>query len=101
MGRAASIGAPAVNDTPINHGDVYLQVMPRFETDARSRRWNVYQVSDESPRITLAGSVNSFKEAQSLAARHNRPLRIAERAWHQMRAANVAPKTVPDDVTIT
>jgi hypothetical protein len=48
-----------VNDTPTNDGDVYLQMMPRFETDARSLRWHVYQVSDESPRITLAGSVSS------------------------------------------
>jgi len=90
-----------VNDTPTNDGDVYLQVMPRFETDARSRRWHVYQVSDESPRITLAGSVSSCQEAQSLAVRHERPLRIAEQAWQQMLAAHVAPKAVPDDVTIT
>ncbi len=90
-----------MNDTPTNDGEVYLHVMPRFETDARSRRWHVYQVSDESPRITLAGSVSSCQEAQTLAARDKRPLRIAEQAWHQMRAANVAPKTVPDDVTIT
>jgi len=90
-----------VNDTPPNDGDVYLQVMPRFETDARSRRWHVYQVSDESPRITLAGSVSSLKEAQTLAAQHKRPLRIAGHAWQQMLAAQVAPKTVPDDVTIT
>jgi hypothetical protein len=91
----------AVNDTRRTDAGIYLQVMPRFEADARSQRWHVYQVSDESPRITLAGSVNSFKEAQSLAERDNRPLRIAEQAWQQMRAANVAPKTVPDDVTIT
>jgi hypothetical protein len=29
----------------------------------RWQRWHVYQVSDESPRITLAGSVSSFTEA--------------------------------------
>jgi hypothetical protein len=90
-----------VNDEPTNDGEVYLQVMPRFETDARSRRWHVYQVSDESPRITLAGSVSSCQEAQTLAARNKRPLRIAERAWQQMLDARVAPKTVPDDVTLT
>jgi hypothetical protein len=90
-----------VNDTPTNDGDIYLQVMARFETDASSRRWHVYQVSNESPRITLAGSVSSCQEAQTLAARDKRPLRIAEQAWQQMLAAHVAPKTVPDDVTIT
>jgi len=90
-----------VNDTPRNDDDVYLQVMPRFETDARSGRWHVYQVSDESPRITLAGSVSSCQEAQTLAAQDKRPLRIAEQAWQQMIAARVAPKTVPEGVTIT
>jgi hypothetical protein len=90
-----------VNDTATNNAEVYLQVMPRFEADPRSRRWHVYQVSDESPRITLAGSVNSCKEAQALAARDKRPLRIAGQAWQQMLAAHVAPKTVPDDVTVT
>jgi hypothetical protein len=90
-----------VNETPTNDGEVYLQVMPRFDTDARSRRWHVYQVSEESPRITLAGSVSSCQEAQTLAAQNKRPLRIAEQAWQQMLAAHVAPKTVPDDVTIS
>ena len=90
-----------MNDTPTNDGEVYLQVMPRFDTDARSRRWHVYQVSEESPRITLAGSVSSCQEAQTLAAQNKRPLRIAEQAWQQMLAAHVAPKTLPDDVTIT
>jgi hypothetical protein len=90
-----------VNETPTNDGDVYLQVMPRVETDARSRRWHVYQVSDESPRITPAGSASSCQEAQTLAARDKRPLRIAEQAWQQMLTAQVAPETVPDDVTIT
>ena len=90
-----------MNDTPTNDGEVYLQVMPRFDTDARSRRWHVYQVSEESPRITLAGSVSSCQEAQTLAAQNKRPLRIAEQAWQQMLAAHVAPKTVPDDVTIS
>jgi hypothetical protein len=90
-----------VNDEPATSADDYLQVMPRFEADPRSQRWHVYRVSDESPRITLAGSVSSCEEAQALAARDKRPLRIAEQAWQQMRAARVAPKTVPDDVTVT
>ena len=91
----------AMNDTPSNHADDYLQVMPRYEADPRSQRWHVFRVSDESPRITLAGSVSSCNEAQTFAARDKRPLRIAEQAWQQMRAARVAPKTVPDDVTVT
>ena len=90
-----------VNDTATNDAGVYLQIMPRFEADPRSQRWHVFRVSDESPRITLAGSVSSCNEAQTLAARDKRPLRIAEQAWQQMLAAHVAPKTVPDDVTIT
>jgi hypothetical protein len=90
-----------MNDTPTNSAGDYLQVMPRFEADPRAQRWHVYRVSDESPRITLAGSVSSCKEAQALAARDKRPLRIAEQAWQQMLAARVAPKTVPDDVTVT
>jgi hypothetical protein len=90
-----------VDDARTNDAGVYLHVSPRFEAGVRSQRWHVFQVSDESPRITLAGSVRSLQEAQTLAARDKRPLRIAERAWQQMLAAHVAPKTVPDDVTIT
>ena len=91
----------AMNDTPSNHADDYLQVMPRYEADPRSQRWHVFRVSDESPRITLAGSVRSCKEAQALAAQNQRPLRIAEQAWQQMVAAHAAPKTVPDGVRVT
>ena len=89
-----------MNNTPTDDDDGYLQVMPGFDTDAQSRRWHVYQVSDESPRITLAGSVSSCQEAQTLAARDKRPLRIAEQAWQQMLAAHVAPEAVPEDMTI-
>ena len=77
--------------------DVYLHVMPRY---ANGQRWHVFQVSDESPRITLAGSVASYEEARKLATRGRRSLRIAEQAWRQMLDAGVAPAKVPDDVSI-
>jgi hypothetical protein len=85
----------------MNETGVYLQVMPRYEAGvARPPRWHVFQVSDESPRITLAGSVASYEEARKLAMRDKRALRIAEQAWRQMAAAGVAPARVPEDVTI-
>jgi len=90
-----------VNDTRRTDAGTYLHVMPRFDADVRSQRWHGFQLSDQSPRITPAGSVSSCTEAQTLAAQDKRPLRIAEQAWHQMLAAHVAPKTVPDDLTIT
>jgi hypothetical protein len=90
-----------MNDTATTDAGAYLQVMPCFEADAGSPRWHVFRVSDESPRITLAGSIRSCEEARALAAQNERPLRIAEQAWQQMVAARAAPKTVPDDVTIT
>ncbi len=77
--------------------DVYLHVMPRY---ANGQRWHVFQVSDESPRITLAGSVASYDELRRLATRAKWPVRFAEQAWRQMVAAGVAPDMVPDDVTI-
>ena len=60
-----------------------------------------WQAVPATPRITLAGSVRSCKEAQALAAQNKRPLRIAEQAWQQIVAAHAAPKTVPDGVTVT
>ena len=79
----------------------YLHVMPRYESDPKSRRWNVFLVRDESPRISLAGSVASATEAFQLASSRKRPLRIASQAWQQMVAADVAPGEVPGGVTIT
>ena len=82
----------AANDT-----QVYLYVVARHLAD---QRWHVFQISEESPRITLAGSVASYDDARKLATRDKRPLRIAEQAWRQMADAGVAPAKVPDDVTI-
>jgi hypothetical protein len=47
------------------------------------------------PRITFAESVTSYVDAHELAARDQRPLRIAEQAWQQMLDAGVAPQTNP------
>jgi hypothetical protein len=85
-----------VNGEP--NGTAYLQVMPHV--DGHGPTWNVFLVSDESPRITLAGSVDSCDQARHLAARQKRPLRITRRAWEQMLAAGVAPARAPDGVAI-
>ncbi len=83
-----------------NRVNGYLHVVPQYEHDAPPRRWNVFQLSEESPRITLVGSVASCDEARRLASHDKRPLRIAEGAWRQMLAAGVAPRKTPKDVTI-
>ena len=70
----------------------YLHVMPRH---AAGPRWHVYQLSDQSPRITFAETVTSYVDAHELAARDQRPLRIAGQAWQQMRDAGVAPRQNP------
>ncbi len=59
-------------------------MMPRYDAGVGPHRWHVFQLSDEPPRITLAGSVASYDEARRLATRGKRPLRIAEQAWRQM-----------------
>jgi hypothetical protein len=79
----------------------YLHVMPRYESGPESRRWNVFLLRDESPRISLAGSVASATEARQLASKDKRPLHVAAQAWQQMMAAGVAPSEVPNDVTLT
>jgi hypothetical protein len=71
-----------------NGARTYLHVMPRYAADPQ---WHVYQISDQSPRITFAESVTSYVDAHELAARDQRPLRIAEQAWQQMLDAGVAP----------
>jgi len=86
-----------VSDKKSNGARPYLHLMPRH---AASQRWHVFQISDKSPRITLAESVTSYVEAHKLAARDQHPLRIANVAWQQMVDAGVAPKTVPEDVTL-
>jgi hypothetical protein len=91
-----------VNDVAVNNAEAtgalpYLHVMPRY---AAGPRWHVFQISDESPRITFAESVTSYVDAHKLATRDQRQLRIAGEAWQQMLAAGVAPQTVPEDVTL-
>ena len=78
----------------------YLHVMPQYENGAPARRWNIYQLRDEPPRIMLVASIASCDEARRLAAQGHAPLHIAERAWQQMLAAGVAPRHTPKDVTI-
>ena len=80
-----------------NGARTYLHVMPRYAADPR---WHVFRISDQSPRITFAESVTCYVDAHKLAARDQRPLRIAEQAWQQMVDAGVAPQTRPDDVTL-
>jgi hypothetical protein len=91
------IRSVAVNNKQANGARKYLHVMPRH---AAGPRWHVFQVSDQSPRITFAESVTCYVDAHKLATREQRPLRIAEEAWQQMVDAGVAPKTKPDDVTL-
>jgi len=86
-----------VNNKQANGARTYLHVMPRYAADPR---WHVYQIGDQSPRITFAESVTCYLDAHKLAARDQRPLRIAEQAWQQMLDAGVAPQAKPDDVTL-
>jgi hypothetical protein len=86
-----------VNNKQANGARTYLHVMPRY---AAGPHWHVFQISDRSPRITIAESVTCYLDAHKLAGREQRPLRIAEQAWQQMLDAGVAPQTKPDDVTL-
>ncbi len=52
-----------------NGARTYLHVMPRY---AAEPRWHVYQISDQSPRITFAESVTCYVDAHKLAAREQR-----------------------------
>jgi hypothetical protein len=83
--------------TETSGGRTYLHVMAR---EVAGGRWHVFELSEESPRIRFAESVSSFVEAYKLAARDQRPLRLAGQAWQQMVAAGVAPHTMPEDVTL-
>lgn len=89
------------SEQPKDQASGYLYVMPRYERGPESRQWNVFLLLDESPRISLAGSVTSAAQALQLASNHKRPLEIASQAWQQMVVAGVAPREVPNDVTIT
>ena len=73
----------------------YLQVMAYYAGIAMQPRWNVFEVADQTPRITLAGTVTTCEQACHLAAHDNRPLRISQAAWRQMIDAGVAPQTLP------
>jgi len=98
--RSVAVNDSNVNDsnkTNSNGAQPYLHVMPR---EPAGGRWHVFQLSDESPRITFAESVSSYAEAHKLATREQRPLRFARHAWQQMVAAGVAPQTLPEDMTL-
>ena len=86
-------------ERPAEDGTAYLHVMAYY--DGHGPQWNVFQISDESPRIALAGTVDSCEQARQLAAKVKRPLRISRRAYEQMLAAGVAPQRTPDGITIT
>ncbi len=86
-----------MNNKQANGARTYLHLMPRYAADPR---WDVFEISDESPRIRFAESVTCYLDAHKLPARDQRPLRIAEQAWQQMLDAGVAPQTKPDDVTL-
>ena len=79
----------------------YLHVMAQFESGQQLSRWNVFQLSDTSPRITFVGTIASYDEARRLAAKAAQPLQIAAGAWQQMVAAGRAPRKPPKDATIT
>lgn len=79
----------------------YLHVMAQFENGAMPPRWNVFQLSDTSPRITFAGSIGSYYDARRLAAKADQPVQIAAAAWEQMVAAGRVPRKPPKDATIT
>jgi hypothetical protein len=98
---ALGIDAAVNTEQPTEQTIGYLYVMPRYESGPESRRWNVFLLRDESPRISLAGSVASATEARQLASKDKRPLHFAAQAWQQMMAAGVAPSEVPKDVTLT
>ncbi|HZE51381.1 MAG TPA: hypothetical protein VE074_17530 [Jatrophihabitantaceae bacterium] len=88
------------DEVSTNDGALYLHVMPRHEDGRGLHPWHVFRLNADSPRITLAGSVTTCEEARLLAARDERPLRVASEAWRQMLSAGVAPTDVPDDVTL-
>lgn len=78
-----------------------LHVMAQFENRTMPPRWNVFQLSDTSPRIAFAGTIGSYHDARRLAAKADQPLQIAAAAWEQMVAAGRAPRKRPKDATIT
>jgi hypothetical protein len=79
----------------------YLHVVAYYAGISAQPRWNVFQMADESPRISLAGTVTTYEQARHLAAHDKRPLRISQAAWRQMIEAGVAPDNPPNGITIT
>lgn len=96
--KTGPTGATGTVRTPTSG---YLHVTPQYENGVPAQRWNIYQLQDVSPRITLVASITSYEEALQLAAQAHTQLRIAERAWQQMLAAGVAPNKPAMNVTIT
>lgn len=95
----SSADESAVTSTqPTDDGGGYLHVMAHYGW--HGSRWNVFQISDQSPRVSLAGSIDSCEQACNLAAGKKRPLRISRQAWQQMLDAGVAPPGIPSGVTI-
>lgn len=77
--------------------DGYLHlVASHFAGDAH---WHVFKLSEQSPRIALAGTVTSCEQALGLA-RGESQLRVARDAWQQMRDCGVAPAELPDTIVI-
>jgi hypothetical protein len=96
---ASSAGGRAAASTQsTDDGGGYLHVTAHYGW--HRSRWNVFQISDQSPRVSLAGSIDSCEQACNLAAGKKRPLRISQQAWQQMLNAGVAPPGIPRGVTI-
>jgi hypothetical protein len=79
----------------------YLHVVAYYAGISVQPRWNVFQMADQSPRISLAGTVTTYEQARHLAAHDKQPLRISQAAWRQMIEAGVAPSNPPSGITIT
>lgn len=97
-GKGSAGGRVATGKQRTDDGNAYLHVMAHYGWNGS--RWNVFQVSDQSPRVSLAGSIDSCEQARELAIQKKRPLRISRQAWQQMLAAGVAPAAVPEGVAI-
>lgn len=77
--------------------DGYLHLMPSHI--AGDAHWHVFKLSEQSPRIALAGTVTSCEQALSLAQGESQ-LRVSRDAWQQMRDRGVAPARPPDTILI-
>jgi hypothetical protein len=59
----------------------------------------VFELSEQTPRITLADTVTSCEQALQLA-NGERQLRVSREAWRQMSDLGVAPAKPPDAIVI-